>query len=576
MPAHFFISYSREQLYMAEALALRLQAQGVPLWFDIQQINAGDDWRYKIDEGLEQAQGLIFLASSSAIRSPYVETEWRTLLKRGKPLYVVMLESCALPDELEHASVTILDMRVDFDGTVTRLLQALQGQLPPRQSVPKRKLWGLPLRHPSSITLMIAPFIVTILQCLRVFTEVPYYLQTNQLGTTELAILAINSLTIYFFLSQVIAILRRTYTFNQYWILLLFALGSVNIYGGLVIEADVWLQVLLVALAGFVYFRTESAYRWLPTGQAPQWMRKRFGMQKLPTLANLGSQLDRLDEPRHDSFMVHASPADQRTAEHVAQALVQQGHLAVEEAHAQHHIVILSNTTPERLLVRVMKQYPYQLIPVLGSGVILPPQFTSLTAHQYIDFRQHAAEQLNAIGILLRHPQKGKIIYGLNMTPRPIEKHIVPRGIQRFSVGMRLLMIVFVWNAIFTLMTDFATNGRVTDWWTWLQVVGVMGASVVGATVVSAVNQRRLSWGAFVGVMLLGLPLWYFYGLGLGVLVVMGISAQAIYRWLPRGGGWRKAEATLKPASRANVGLTWLRDAITVAVFVLLLGAGSF
>ncbi|MGV2437415.1 MAG UNVERIFIED_CONTAM: toll/interleukin-1 receptor domain-containing protein [Anaerolineae bacterium] len=200
MPAHFFISYSREQLYMAEALALRLQARGIPIWLDIQQINAGDDWRYKIDEGLEQAQGLIFLASSSAIGSPFVETEWRTVLNKGKPLMVVMLESCALPAELERAALIILDMRVDFDGTVTRLLRALQGQLPPAKASLKRKLWGLPLRHPSSITLMIAPFIVTILQCLYVFTEVPYYLSVNRLGTTELAILAINTLTIYFFI----------------------------------------------------------------------------------------------------------------------------------------------------------------------------------------------------------------------------------------------------------------------------------------------------------------------------------------------------------------------------------------
>ncbi|MGV2437414.1 MAG UNVERIFIED_CONTAM: hypothetical protein LVT10_23025 [Anaerolineae bacterium] len=71
--------------------------------------------------------------------------------------------------------------------------------------------------------------------------------------------------------------------------------------------------------------RTESAYRWLPTGQAPQWMRKRFGLQKLPTLANLGSQLDRLDEPRRDSFVVHASSADQRIAQDVRRALSNRG-----------------------------------------------------------------------------------------------------------------------------------------------------------------------------------------------------------------------------------------------------------
>ena len=575
MSASIFISYSRQQLYMAESLALRLQAHGVSIWFDIQQINAGDDWRHKIEDGLAHADGLIFLASVSAVSSPYVETEWRTVLRNGKPLYVVMLEACVLPSELKHGATTVLDMRVDFDGTVKRLLQALQQKPTAPQSIPTQMIWGLHLRHPSSITLMIVPFIITILQCLYVFTEVPYYLQINRLGTTELAILALNSLTIYFFFTQVIGILRRNYTFNQYWILLLFALGSVNIYGGLVVEADVWLQVLLIALAGFVYFRTESAYRWLPTGQAPQWMRNRFGMQKLPTLTTLGSQLDHLYEPLHESFTVHASPADQRTAQHIQHALAQQGHVAVEEAHAKRHIVVLSNTTPERLLVRVMKQYPHQIIGVLASGVILPSQFTSLTAYQYIDFRQHANDQLNAIGTLLRHPQKGQIIYGLNMTPRPIEQHIVPRGIQRFSVGMRLLMIVFVWNAVFSVMTELNLNGRLVDWWTGLQVVGVLGASVVGATIVSAVNQRRLTWRMFVGVMLLALPLWYFYGLGLGVLLVMGVSVRAVYRWLPKGWLVRVGEHTLKPSSQSSVALTWLRDAVTVGVFVLLLGAGS-
>jgi hypothetical protein len=39
-----FVSYSCRQLYFAESLALHLQKEGIDVWFDLQQLQAGTVW----------------------------------------------------------------------------------------------------------------------------------------------------------------------------------------------------------------------------------------------------------------------------------------------------------------------------------------------------------------------------------------------------------------------------------------------------------------------------------------------------------------------------------------------------
>ena len=47
-----FISYSRQELYFAESLAVSLQEKGVSVWFDIQQLKPGFDWKEGIQYGV--------------------------------------------------------------------------------------------------------------------------------------------------------------------------------------------------------------------------------------------------------------------------------------------------------------------------------------------------------------------------------------------------------------------------------------------------------------------------------------------------------------------------------------------
>ncbi|MBL8156567.1 MAG: toll/interleukin-1 receptor domain-containing protein, partial [Anaerolineae bacterium] len=48
MPWKTFLSYSRSQYYFAESLVLRLQASGLAVWFDVQQLEPGSDWQRDI------------------------------------------------------------------------------------------------------------------------------------------------------------------------------------------------------------------------------------------------------------------------------------------------------------------------------------------------------------------------------------------------------------------------------------------------------------------------------------------------------------------------------------------------
>jgi hypothetical protein len=50
-----FLSYSRQQYYFVESLALALQNKGVPLWFDVQQLEPGSDWKADIEDGLRRS-----------------------------------------------------------------------------------------------------------------------------------------------------------------------------------------------------------------------------------------------------------------------------------------------------------------------------------------------------------------------------------------------------------------------------------------------------------------------------------------------------------------------------------------
>ena len=66
-----FISYSRRQLYFAESLALHLQKEGIDVWFDLQQLQAGSVWADGLSDGIAEADRLVLVVSEAALASTY-------------------------------------------------------------------------------------------------------------------------------------------------------------------------------------------------------------------------------------------------------------------------------------------------------------------------------------------------------------------------------------------------------------------------------------------------------------------------------------------------------------------------
>ena len=88
--AHIFISYSRENLEIVNRLNTALLNAGLNVWFDQVGLKAGNpDWEQALRDAIESSQALIFMASPTARRSPYVRGELAIAKASQKIIYPV-------------------------------------------------------------------------------------------------------------------------------------------------------------------------------------------------------------------------------------------------------------------------------------------------------------------------------------------------------------------------------------------------------------------------------------------------------------------------------------------------------
>ncbi len=71
-----FLSYSRQELYFAEAVAQKLLDAGFDVWFDIQQLESGIDWKKAIDDGLANCDAMVLVASQALVISHKYLSVW--------------------------------------------------------------------------------------------------------------------------------------------------------------------------------------------------------------------------------------------------------------------------------------------------------------------------------------------------------------------------------------------------------------------------------------------------------------------------------------------------------------------
>lgn len=146
-----FLSYSRQERNFADWLVNNLQRDQVEIWFDLQRLTPGSDWRDQIDQALARSSGLILIASRSALASSYVQQEWQHAHAAGKPVYVVWFEPVELPADF-HAHPP--QGSIDFSRHARRDLDRLKRLLDETENFHEpapRALLSLPRRLPRGV-----------------------------------------------------------------------------------------------------------------------------------------------------------------------------------------------------------------------------------------------------------------------------------------------------------------------------------------------------------------------------------------------------------------------------------------
>lgn len=301
---HLFMSYSRRQFYFTEQLAATLRAAHVNVWFDVENLQTGEDWEAGLRAGLEQCAALLLVASRAALASPYVEAEWRAALEADKPIYIALFEAVDLPPDLRETAAAVIDFRGDYTIGCAKLMSSLDRAPVMREArgfgasdkpvkpvfdrVPRPNRYGLPTRLPPKVLYFTAILMVSALYHMGSAFSIRW---PGVFASTLLGIIFFGFGARLLFLAW--QFLRRDFRFEN----LRDSLISLNLIGFITYNTIsfsfeqlqvfsspqegssllVGLAVMGLALYGINLYRTAAdIYRWLPTGQAPPEFRARI------------------------------------------------------------------------------------------------------------------------------------------------------------------------------------------------------------------------------------------------------------------------------------------------------------
>ena len=97
-----FISYSRQDIQIADKIVSALDSLGLSVWIDRREIKLGDSFVEKINQGLGSANYVLVLFSNAAIKSQWVTREWMSSLASQSTIIIpILLENGAIPPLLK-------------------------------------------------------------------------------------------------------------------------------------------------------------------------------------------------------------------------------------------------------------------------------------------------------------------------------------------------------------------------------------------------------------------------------------------------------------------------------------------
>ena len=119
-----FLSYSSQDKFFCELLRLKLQEQGITVWRDVNDLQAGADWRYSIDAGISESELIILVMSIASCASHYVTYEWASAMGKLKPILPILLEPCDRHPKIEP--IQYIDFNRHDDATWHRVVNRVK------------------------------------------------------------------------------------------------------------------------------------------------------------------------------------------------------------------------------------------------------------------------------------------------------------------------------------------------------------------------------------------------------------------------------------------------------------------
>jgi hypothetical protein len=122
-----FLSYSRADTERIRPLVDALRSQGYSVFFDVQSIDPGQEWKKRLDRSIRGARTLILCWSQNAHGSDYITFEYSRAQALKKPVFPWLLDKTPLPAMLEIQGISEPDgvkvaamLRRSLGWTLTR------------------------------------------------------------------------------------------------------------------------------------------------------------------------------------------------------------------------------------------------------------------------------------------------------------------------------------------------------------------------------------------------------------------------------------------------------------------------
>jgi hypothetical protein len=87
-----YISYSQNDRRLVEKLRYDLISKRINVWFDVNEIAAGENWKDAINNGIAAANSLIFVLSKNSVNSDWMLYELNKFIGMGKKVIPILLD----------------------------------------------------------------------------------------------------------------------------------------------------------------------------------------------------------------------------------------------------------------------------------------------------------------------------------------------------------------------------------------------------------------------------------------------------------------------------------------------------